>query len=313
MPDEREEAKAKVPAGPKDGFAQKEWLRFPPGHYYSPVPSPEEVEAYFQKREDLHWFDSFEQGASLLPLHPLPDIALDEEAHWALLHDLADYYRELPFPEHPGEASTRYFYQNGWFPATDAIVLYGFLRKYRPRRIIEVGSGYSSAVILDTVERFLGQRPEITFIEPYPERLLALLRAEDGWVRLIRRKVQEVSPEVFWGLAAGDLLFVDSSHVVKCGSDVQFLLFEVLPMLPPGVFVHFHDIFYPFEYPLEWFMNGRHWNETYFLRAFLAYNSVWKVHFFVSYVSLRFRAFIQEHMPRGGTNPGGSLYLRRVK
>lgn len=290
----------------------EQWLRFPPGHYHSPVPSPEEVREYFQKREDLIWFKQFEQGGFLPPLRPLPEIALDDEAHWAFLQDLARYYRDLPFPEHAEEGATRYFYQNGWFPATDAIVLYGFLRKYQPRRIIEVGSGYSSAVILDTVERFFTQRPEITFIEPYPDRLLRLLRPEDRWVRLVRNKVQDISPDVFRVLAAGDLLFIDSSHVVKCGSDVQFLLFEVLPLLNPGVFVHFHDIFYPFEYPAEWILNGRHWNEAYFLRAFLAYNSAWKVHFFVSYASIRFQAFIRERMPRSSANPGGSLYLSRV-
>ena len=121
----------------------------------------------------------------------------------------------------------------------------------------------------------------MTFIETYPDRLRGLLRPHDeGATRIIEREVQEVPIDTFSSLRAGDLLFIDSSHVIKCGSDVQFLMFEVLPQLPTGVFVHFHDVFYPFEYPAEWVLKGRYWNEDYFLRAFLSYNSEWEISFF---------------------------------
>lgn len=106
-------------------------------------------------------------------------------------------------------------------------------------------------------------------------------------------------------------MFIDSSHVVKCGSDLQFLIFEVLPYLKPGVFVHFHDIAYPFEYPSEWLLEGRYWNENYFLRAFLSYNSEWSIHFFTTYVYFRFGDLIREKMPLCTKNPGGSLYIQR--
>jgi predicted O-methyltransferase YrrM len=217
----------------------------------------------------------------------------------------------LPFPETKSPAC-RYYYDQSFFCYADAIFLYSFLRHSTPRRIIEVGSGFSSAVILDTVERFFLQPPALTFIEPYPERLRGLLKSQDaGVTQIIESKVQAVPLETFQALRAGDLLFIDSTHVVKCGSDVQFLMFEVLPQLSPGVVVHFHDVFYPFEYPAEWLLKGIYWNEDYFLRAFLSYNSEWEIVFFNTYVATVFRDFLREKMPLCLKNTGGSLYIRR--
>jgi hypothetical protein len=98
---------------------------------------------------------------------------------------------------------------------------------------------------------------------------------------------------------------------VKCGSDVQLLMFEILPLLPPGVFVHFHDVFYPFEYPAYVIERGNYWNENYFLRAFLSYNYEWNIYFFNDYVASSFNDFIKEKMPLCIRNSGGSLYMQR--
>jgi len=134
--------------------------------------------------------------------------------------------------------------------------------------------------MLDTVDNFFSFKPEITFIEPFPQRLKSLLKDTDkDNVTIIEKFAQDVSPSIFLNMEAGDLLFIDSSHVVKCGSDLHILMFDILPLLPKGVFVHFHDIFYPFEYPIEWVKQGRYWNENYFLRAFLSYNSVERLFF----------------------------------
>ena len=149
--------------------------------------------------------------------------------------------------------------------------------------------------MLDTIDGFSSQRPEVTFVEPYPNRLLRLLRDGDQQqVRLIDKKVQDVPLEVFLSLESGDLLFIDSSHVVKCGSDLHFIFFEILPRLKPGVFVHFHDVFFPFDYPSEWLIKGQYWNENYFLRAFLSYNTEWSIRLFNSYVHFEFGDFIRE-------------------
>jgi predicted O-methyltransferase YrrM len=270
---------------------------FPAGHYHSPIPDKNEVIAYVASRRQ--------------PPMDLPDVRLDKEAQFKLLGEYARFYEELPFPEKE-DGRCRFYYDNGWFSYADAIFLFGFLRKHSPRRIIEVGSGFSSAVMLDTAERFFSQRPVITLIEPNPDRLNALLRGDDRErVRVVNRRVQEVQSELFLTLQAGDLLFIDSSHVLKCGSDLQVLMFEILPLLPPGVFVHFHDVFYPFDYPSEWLEEGRYWNENYFLRAFLSYNSEWSVYFFNTYVALAFGDYIRDRMPLCARNPGGSLYIRR--
>lgn len=272
---------------------------YPAGHYHSPIPSKEDVLSYLSSRTT--------------PTSDLPGINLNEKSQRELLYEYINFYQDLPFPEKQ-TPTHRYYYDNEWFRSSDAIFLYGFLRKNAPKRIIEVGSGFSSAVMLDTIDGFFSQKPEITFIEPYPDRLISLLRDGDReQVRLIDKKIQDVPPETLLALESGDLLFIDSSHVVKCGSDLQLLIFEILPRLQAGVFVHFHDVFYPFDYPSRWLNEGRYWNENYFLRAFLSYNSEWRIIFFNTYVHLMFGDVIKEKMPLCVKYPGGSLYLQREK
>jgi len=270
---------------------------YPAGHYYSPIPEKDDVLAYVK---------------SMYPLREkLPDIDLNEEGQFSLLNQYTEFYGELPFPENR-EPGCRYYYDNGFFSYSDAIFLYSFLRKNEPKRIIEVGSGFSSAVILDTVDRFFSHRPEITFIEPYPARLETLLRRNDkDHVRIIDEKIQDVSLELFSSLESGDFLFIDSSHIVKCGSDLQYLFFKILPGLPAGIFVHFHDVFYPFDYPYNWLKEGRYWNENYFLHAFLSYNFEWRINFFNTHVATVFNDFIKNKMPLCARNKGGSLYIQR--
>ena len=218
----------------------------------------------------------------------------------------------MPFPEHRSK-DLRYFYDNIWYSYSDAIFLYSFLRKNKPGRIVEIGSGFSSAVMLDTIDRFFDQPTDVTFIEPNPDRLTSLLSDKDeNKVHIIEKKIQDVPIEFFSSLQSGDLLFIDSSHVVKCGSDLQRLMFDIVPILPSGVFVHFHDIFYPFEQPSAWLKDGIYWNENYFLRAFLSYNSAWEVYFFNTYVAAEFNDYISENLPLCIRNLGGSLYIRRL-
>jgi len=272
--------------------------QYPAGHYYSPIPQHDEIVAII---------DSAAARST-----DLPEIALNTAGQRDLLTSFEAFYNELPFPK-TQSPDCRYYYEQTFFGYSDAIFLYSFLRFFQPRRIIEVGSGFSSAVILDTVERFLPRRPELTFIEPYPDRLKMLLRpADQASSHIIERKVQDVPLETFRSLESGDLLFIDSSHVVKCGSDVQFLIFEVMPLLPAGIFVHFHDVFYPFEYPPDWLLGGRYWNEDYFLRAFLSYNNAWEICFFNTFVAVAFKDFLAQKMPLCLRDPGGSLYIRRT-
>lgn len=267
------------------------------GHYHSPIPNHNDVVEYMKSPKRN--------------VTELTDINLNKENQFKLLQEYYAYYDSLPFPEQK-EQGSRYYYSQTWFCYADAIFLYSFLRKNKPKRIIEVGSGFSSAVILDTVEKFFDQPIEITLIEPYPDRLLSVLEPHDQErIQIINKEVQDIPTEFFTSLEQGDLLFIDSSHVVKCGSDVQFIMFEIIPKLSVGVFVHFHDIFFPFEYPAAWLAKGRYWNENYFLRAFLANNNQWDISFFNTYVAFAFKDFLEEKMPLCLKNPGGSIYIQK--
>lgn len=267
------------------------------GHYYSPIPSRKDVAQGIQQATPTHCADI--------------DFRQDDQVR--LIEEFADYYKDLPFKEKQDESSCRYFFDQGWFCYSDAIMLYCMIRKYKFKKIIEVGSGYSSAVILDTFDATGNAEHEITFIEPYPERLRSLVDIEKSpTAHIIESRVQETELQLFQSLNPGDLLFIDSSHVVKYRSDLHFLLFNVLPSLKQGVIVHFHDIFYPFEYPDEWLKEGKYWNECYFLQAFLSGNTNWKTILFNNYINQFMGEFIEDKMPLCRNNFGGSIYLEKV-
>jgi hypothetical protein len=270
----------------------------PAGHFYSPSPDFSEIER---------------DAARLFPDPPprtLPSIDLRGDAQRAFVEQLLPFYAEMPFkPE--AQPGLRYWFENGAYSYADAIFLYLMLRHLRPRRIIEIGSGHSSGAILDTVERFLGGDAELTFIEPYPELLRTILRPGDAArVTILPTPLQEVPLSRFASLAENDILFVDSTHVAKIGSDVALLFNEILPSLRPGVRVHFHDIFYPFEYPSYWFAEGRAWNEAYLLRAFLQFNQRFEIELWNHFLLTFEPDFFSAHMPLCLRNPGASLWLR---
>jgi hypothetical protein len=270
----------------------------PPGHFYSPVPSLDEV-----RRDEARIFAP--------PPPDLPAVDLDPVGQLALLDQLRPYYAELPFGP-SRQAGLRYFFENPNFGYADAIALYCMLRHLRPRRVVEIGSGYSSAVLLDTNERFFGGAIRCAFIEPYPELLRSLLGpGDEARVEIEAARLQDVDARRFAALEAGDVLFVDSTHVSKVDSDVNRIFFEILPRLAPGVHGHVHDVFYPFEYPREWIYEGRAWNENYVLRAFLQYNAAWQVRLFNNYLAQVHPDAFFAAWPLARRNPGGSIWLAR--
>lgn len=283
------------------------WM--PPGHFYSPIPALEEV-----RRDASRIFQP--------PSNKLRGIDLNIESQLELLRELSAYHTDLPVAWLE-RGVARYCYDNEYYSWADAIVLYAMLRKHRPKRVVEIGSGYSSAVILDTSDAFFDTPIACTFIDPYPERLRSLLVAGDtGHVRILEQRVQDVDLATFTALAPGDFLIVDSSHVSKTGSDLNHILFEIIPQLQPGVHLHFHDIFYPFEYPRAWVEAGMAWNEAYVLRAFLQNNSAFEITFFTSYLLSVHRAAVEASLPwmlRSEREhlsvtdaPGSSLWLKRT-
>lgn len=272
--------------------------RFPPGHYYSPIPSQAEI------RADENRIFSIPAG--------IHGIDLNEKEQLRLLAIFKHYYKELPYkPEK--QRYLRYYLENSWYPYSDGICLYCMIRCANPSRIIEVGSGFSSAVMLDTNERFFNHGITLTFIDPDPQRLESLLMEEDVQrVEIIPKRVQDVELDKFRSLQQGDILFIDSTHVSKAGSDVHYIFFEVLPIIQAGVYIHFHDVYYPFEYMKELIYEGFAWNEAYLLRAFLQYNPAFKIVFFNTYLEHRFPEIFNEEMPLCMKNPGASIWLQKV-
>jgi predicted O-methyltransferase YrrM len=192
------------------------------------------------------------------------------------------------------------------YNTADGAVYHAMLRRLRPRRVLEVGSGYTTALLLDTAERH-DLDVQVTCVEPYPDRLLSLLREGDE-VELVRSGAQDVPVDAYTALEPGDLLFIDSSHVAKAGSDVLWLYLRVLPRLAPGVFVHVHDILWPMEYPEDWLRQGRDWNEAYLLNAFLCHNEEWDVVLFSSWLWALHPETIPA--PLRGMRPG-SFWMQR--
>lgn len=246
-------------------YAERRDLHILPAHFYTPIPDGREIpENLWEERSDL------------------PGIELHIEEGLGLLERFAENYRleydTLPYDK-PVEPQ-RFYLSNTAYSCGDAEMLYSMIRDVKPRRIIEVGSGYTTLLITESIGRNLRDDPkdvcEFTAIEPYPPDYLKPLPL--GVTRMLSSRVQTVPIDEFMALEAGDILFIDSSHVAAIGSDVCYLFLEVLPRLAPGVIVHVHDIFIPYDYPREWIRQSRFfWNEQYLFHAFLLFNQAFDV------------------------------------
>jgi hypothetical protein len=278
-------------------------LFVPPGHFYSPIADLKDLAA--------------REAAIFDPEAPLPDVDLAPAAQRALWDKLVAHAKRFTIAVTKDEAAAagqRFYYDNDQFGPGDATIYAAMLLEHKPKRLLEVGSGFSSALLLDINAKFFGGAIASTFIEPYPDRLLSVLsEADKARTTLLREPVQNVPLSVYGDLEAGDVLFVDSTHVAKAGSDVNHIFFRVLPALKPGVIIHFHDIFHPFEYPREWFFNGnRSWNELYLLRAFLMNNASYQVLFFNSWFAHK-HPECRDVLPNFWKNPGGGFWMRKER
>ena len=270
-----------------------------PGHFYSPIPDAD----YIRK----HRADLFARSRLTVP-----GVEINSEKQIGLIEELASYYCQFPFTDEKQDKA-RYHFHNGYFEAGEAVVLYSIMRHFHPRRIVEVGSGFTSAAMLDINDLFLDGRILFTFIDPYPERLHTLLSVKDRQSSKIIVDLVQNSPDaVFADLDKNDILFLDSSHVAKIGSDVVYLLTEILPTLKAGVLVHIHDIYWPFEYPEDWVLSGRAWNEAYLVKAFLQFNSSFEILVFNSYLSIHYKELVQQYLPILSAHAGSSLWIRKT-
>ena len=266
-----------------------------PFHYYHPAFDPAALPESVWTREGC-----------------LPGVDLRASAQLELLNQFR-YTEELrKFPLNSTKKDG-FCYLNRMFGPGDAEILYSMIRHLKPQRMIEIGSGFSTLLAKAALDRNRaeGQDSEHICIEPYPKSWLENVNG----TRLIRQPVETIDLAFFEQLGANDVLFIDSSHVLRIGGDVQFEYLEILPRLQPGVFIHVHDIFLPFEYPLSWIRDRKwFWTEQHLVQAFLAFNSAFEVVLALNYLNAHHREALACAAPIYGESAlsgPSSLWIRR--
>jgi hypothetical protein len=230
-------------------------------HYYSPIPDLEALPPGFWERESA-----------------LAGVPFDSRQGLEFVErELGPYLDEYRPPLEPTGNPRDFYLANGFYESVDAETLYAMVRRFRPERIIELGSGLSTLVIADARAR--GGDPadgSHTVYDPHARGELRPVLERVAQLRPV--SAADVPVADFEQLRAGDLLFVDTTHTVKAGSDVNHVILNVLPALAPGVLVHFHDIFLPWEYPRRFAAESNFfWAEQYLLQAFLSLNDQYEV------------------------------------
>lgn len=266
-----------------------------PRVFYSPIPLPEEIDA--SKLDQVRY---------------LPGIDLRESAALKLLDELIAFAPEIArIPRHRS-ADCLLWLENGTYADFDAATLYAMLRHLKPKRYVEVGCGFSSRASSLALSRNEadGKACQCDYVEPFPSAQFLELKLPGTFHR---KKVQEMPLEVFQKLEAGDVLFIDTSHVLKTQSDVEFELLRVLPLLKPGVWVHVHDIFTPYDYPAEWVLGAPRAgnNEQYGLECLLSGGCDWQVELPVHFLWRQQRARLNQ-LVRGTTNRPAAFWMRKV-
>jgi hypothetical protein len=266
--------------------------------FYSPVPHLDELPP-----------DAFERVSEL------PGLRWDLDAQLQFLRDtVSSGARGFRPPRTSAPGSDRYAIDNPSYGILDATVHYGLIRSIRPQRVVELGSGYSTLVTAEAgrLNEAEGSPIALDVYDPFPSVVRDGL---PGLNELRRTPAQEVPLSVFDALEDGDVLFVDTTHTVKIGSEVNYVLLEVLPRLRVGVVVHFHDIYLPFEYPRNWMEDfALYWNEQYLLQAFLAHNQSWDVLVAVQALSRLRRAELAESLSSTVVaQDGAGFWMRRAR
>ena len=271
-----------------------------PVHYYTPIPDTRVL-----KRKDGLWDREL----------PLNGIDLNIEGQKNLLKNVCSSFQDeyLSFPREKTNNPLQYYLNNGSFGFVSGQVHYSIIRHLKPKKIIEVGSGNSTLVSV----RALGKNKEegfpckFTAIEPYPN---SYLKNKNLNVEIIQKKVEDVEVGFFESLSENDLLFIDSSHTVKIGGDVNFLILEVLPRLRKGVVIHIHDIQFPYEYFKSYLLKNHYfWQEQYLVQAFLMYNNSFKVLWCASYMHHKYPGLLSKYFsPYPLNRIPTSLYIQKI-
>jgi len=275
-------------------FWEKHGFHVTPVHFYQPIPDT-------QSLPDALWNTPSE----------LVGIDMNDSFQLDLVRKRFPKFRDEyePFSPGPTGEPDHFYAKKGPFRGLDAVVAHCMVRYFQPQLIIEVGAGASSLILGKAATKNNNNRG-LVCIEPFPQEFLK--QGFPGLHSLVEKRVQDVDVAFFSQLRSGDILFIDSSHTVKIGGDVNYLFLEVLPRLNPGVIVHVHDIFFPFDYRRDWVMDEfRFWTEQYLLQAFLTFNSQFEVLMANRYLSYNYRKILKAAFPTLPALGGGSFWMRR--
>lgn len=278
-------------------YWQKRGFHIIPNHYYHPIPDTREL-----KNKDF--------GEK-----SMVGIDLNTSTQLKFLNDFAQFQNEFEnFSYLPKfintQVDTNFYFNNLAFDGIDALSYYSFIRLLKPKNVIEVGSGWSTKIAASAALKNVNTK--LVSIEPYPQPFLK--KGIPGLHKLINKKVENVPLSFFESLGSGDILFIDSSHVVKIGGDVTYIFFEILPRLKKGVYVHIHDIFLPFDYPRDWIIKQRRfWTEQYLLHAFLLFNKTFKIVFSRGYLNAKYPAKVKKTFNQFTPEGGGSFWMKKVR
>lgn len=257
-------------------FWQRLGLHVTPVHFYYPIPNTNDL------KDDL-WSKNSE----------IINLSISDKKQLNILSifkaKFKKEYDNLPLDK--TSVDHQYYVNNNSFESGDAEVLYSMIRNFKPNKIIEIGSGYSTYLSAQAIEKNRSENKnyecELIAIEPYPNKILK--RGFPGLSRLLTTKIEDIPLSLFSELKENDILFIDSSHVLKIGGDVKYEYLELIPRLNKNVIIHVHDIFLPAEYPKKWIMDDKHfWTEQYLLQAFLTFNESFEVLWGGQYMHLKF-------------------------
>ena len=273
-----------------------------PVHFYSPIPDIRELDRVP---------DFWKHSSDMVGVHMNP-----EGQRQFMRETLAQFVAECQFPTEATATPHEYFIRNSYFGYISATAMHCIVRHSHPRRILDVGAGFTTRVLAHAalMNATMGSPAELIAIDPYPAPLLQ--QGFPGLTRVIQKGIQEVDLDFLTELQVNDILSIDTSHVVRTGGDVPFLYLEVLPRLKPGVLVHIHDIFLPFEYPREWMRGRRFWNEQSLLQGFLCFNSafepLWGQKYAESVLREEYHRLFQGKTAYDDNFDSNSFWMRRV-
>ena len=273
-------------------------------HFYSPVPD----------LEDLDHRKIWDRQSALAGLDFYP------EAQIEFLSEMGKQFgSECNWPSEPQADASQFYTENGTFSYGCAAITHCILRHFKPRHVIEIGSGNSSLVISKALylnAKYSAEPIEYTAVDPYPRSIVE--NGLSGLTKIIKEPVERMETSFFDQLGKDDVFFIDSGHTVRIGGDVNFLILDVLPRLAPGVIIHFHDIGLPYEYPKVYSTNPKFrvfWTEAYLLQAFLCFNSQFEILLAMSYLMTehldKFRAAFPLYDPVQHRASSGSFWIRR--